>query len=147
MRRRRGNGEGSIYQLPSGRWRCFLTVGYDENGKRRRRYLYGRTKGEVLEKLTETRGQAAAGMIAQPDRVTVAEFARSWLDTVGQAGADFPAEAPVIRSLLHVANTRITLSTPDRFWTSAGRSRARAGQPQRLVGVLATRATNTKRPA
>ena len=55
MARRRGNGEGSIYRTPNGQWCAALTIGYDGNGKRRRRYLYGRTKGEVLEKLNELR--------------------------------------------------------------------------------------------
>ena len=34
MPKRRQNGEGTIYQRPSGLWVCEITIGYDENGKR-----------------------------------------------------------------------------------------------------------------
>ena len=80
--KRRGNGEGSIYRRPGGKWCASLTVGYDENGKRRRRYLYGRTKAEVLEKLDALRSDARAGIVAEPTRVTVGEYAREWVQTV-----------------------------------------------------------------
>ena len=63
MAKRRGNGEGSIYRKPDGNWCSVLTVGYDENGKRKRRYLYGRTKGEVLEKLNGLRSDVRAGTV------------------------------------------------------------------------------------
>lgn len=39
--KRRGNGEGSIYRRSDGKWCATLAVGYDQNGKRKRRYLYG----------------------------------------------------------------------------------------------------------
>ncbi len=63
MSKRRGNGEGSIYQRADGKWRATLTIGHDENGKRKRRYLYGRTKGEVLEKINALRGDQRAGLV------------------------------------------------------------------------------------
>ena len=47
MTKRRGNGEGSIYRKPDNTWCAVLAIGYDQNGKRKRRYLYGRTKAEV----------------------------------------------------------------------------------------------------
>lgn len=41
--RKRGNGQGCVYQLPSGKYKAEVTVGYylDENGKRHRQYRSG----------------------------------------------------------------------------------------------------------
>jgi integrase len=50
--KRRGNGEGSIYQRGGGRWVGNITLGYDGAGKRNRRVVYGWTKGEVQTELT-----------------------------------------------------------------------------------------------
>jgi integrase len=79
MGKRRGNGEGSVYKTKDGRWCASLTVGYDENGKRKRRYVYARTKAEVLDKLSRTRSAALTGTLSEPSRLTVGEFAARWL--------------------------------------------------------------------
>lgn len=49
---RRGNNEGSIYQLKDGRWAAAVTLGYDENGKRYRKVFYGNTRAEIVIKMT-----------------------------------------------------------------------------------------------
>jgi integrase len=82
MAKRRGNGEGSIYQRADGKWCSTLTVGHDENGKRKRRYLYGRTKAEVLEKLNALRSDALTGSLVEPSRLTVGEYVQNWIETV-----------------------------------------------------------------
>jgi integrase len=61
-------------------------VGYDVSGKRRRRYVYGATKGEVLEKLTRLQHQALTGTLGDPQRLTVAEFVRRWLEDAARPG-------------------------------------------------------------
>ncbi len=38
MAKRRGNGEGSIYRRADGKWCASVTIGHDENGRRKRRY-------------------------------------------------------------------------------------------------------------
>ena len=40
-RKRRGRGEGSIYQESDGRWVATISLGYRETGKRRRRKVTG----------------------------------------------------------------------------------------------------------
>jgi len=40
-RKRRGHGEGSIYQRADGRWCGTYSAGYNANGKRMRRTLFG----------------------------------------------------------------------------------------------------------
>jgi hypothetical protein len=77
---RRANGEGSIYRRPDGKWCATYTIGYDANGRRKRRYLYARTKAGVLEKLDEVRSDARAGIAIEPSRVTVAEYVDGWIE-------------------------------------------------------------------
>ncbi len=85
MAKRRGNGEGSIYRRKDGTWCALLTVGYDANGRRKRRYLYARSKAEVLEKLDELRGDVRKGTVTEPNRINVREYAEHWLDNVARS--------------------------------------------------------------
>ena len=80
-RGRRGAGEGSIYQRKSdGLWVGSLVVGYDANGRRRRRVQYGATRREVAEKLSELQSDARSGPIPKPERLTVGAFLDRWLE-------------------------------------------------------------------
>lgn len=90
--RRRGNGEGSIFQRHDGRWVATITVGYADNGKRRRRDFYGWTKKEVQDKLTRVQTAKLDGMLAAPDKSTVGQFLDRWLED---------AAKPTIRATTH----------------------------------------------
>ena len=81
-RRRRANGEGSIYQRASdGLWVGMAYV-YTTTGVRRRRPVYGHSFDEVREKLDRLRGDSANG-IAVPDRsTTVGDYLDHWLAQV-----------------------------------------------------------------
>jgi integrase len=57
-----------------------LTVGYDVNGKRRRRAVFGATKAEVLEKLAHTRHAALTGMLGDAGRLLVRDYLTRWLE-------------------------------------------------------------------
>lgn len=80
MAKRRGNGEGSVYRKENGAWCAVLTVGFDTNGKRRRRYLYGRTKAEVLDKLSRNRADSLNGLVTDSSRLSVAAYLKRWLE-------------------------------------------------------------------
>lgn len=73
-RKRRGRGEGGVYQYPDGRWSASVSVGYDANGKRRRKFVYGTTKQEVLDKL---KAIDPGTIRATGGRLTLGD----WLDT------------------------------------------------------------------
>jgi integrase len=47
---RRGHGEGSIYRRLDGRWTATIDLGW-QGGRRRRKFLYGKTRAEVAQKL------------------------------------------------------------------------------------------------
>ncbi|MBI3073018.1 MAG: site-specific integrase [Deltaproteobacteria bacterium] len=80
MSKRRGRGEGSIFKRGDGVWCATITAGYDENGKRRRAVLYGDTKQAVQEKLVRAQSQMHSGTFVRPDRMSVAEFLKAWLE-------------------------------------------------------------------
>jgi integrase len=82
--KRRGNGEGSIYQRPDGRWVAMLTIGYNANGKRLRKTVYGWTKKEVQDELTRMHSAKLAGKLATPSRMTVAQYLEHWLQNVAR---------------------------------------------------------------
>jgi hypothetical protein len=52
--RRLAYGEGTIFKRKDGRWLSIAELGW-QNGKRRRNYVYGRTRAEVAAKLAHVR--------------------------------------------------------------------------------------------
>ena len=79
MARRRGRGEGSIVERPDGRWVGRVDLGW-QDGKRRRKAVYGRTRRQVSDKLTKTL-RAVQEHAALPDeRQTVGRFLDQWLE-------------------------------------------------------------------
>ncbi len=70
--RRRGRGESSIYRRKDGRW-----VGqYEVNGKRR--YVYGRTRKEVAERLNKAIAERDAGLVFDAKNLALAEYLDRW---------------------------------------------------------------------
>jgi integrase len=78
-RARRGRGEGSISQRDGGRWEGKVSLGYDAQGKRIRKTVYGKTKAEVQEKLDALKHDALMGKPIDSNRITVAEHFEDWL--------------------------------------------------------------------
>lgn len=81
MTTRRGRGEGSITRRADGRWMARVDLGW-QDGKRRRKTLYGRTKREVQDKLRETLHRTEKGLPPIPEHETVGAFLRRWLEIV-----------------------------------------------------------------
>lgn len=82
MAGRRGNGEGSIYKRRSdGRW-AGEYICQDDDGRPRRRQVYGRTRAEAVTKLQSAQRQVASGSTPPPERMTVALYLQRWLDDV-----------------------------------------------------------------
>jgi integrase len=81
MSKRRSRGDGAVFQRADGRWEGRLDLGW-QDGKRRRKFVYGRTKAEALAKLRQAQRQAAEGTLVVSERTTVEQFLKSWLDAV-----------------------------------------------------------------
>src|SRR5262245_49374637 len=79
---KRGNGEGSIYQRPDGRWVASVMVGRTAAGKPDRRGVYGKTRAEVQKRLDGLRRRSAAGLLwdRRVERDTVEALLLAWLD-------------------------------------------------------------------
>ena len=52
-KKRRANGEGSLYQLPDSRWAAKIRIGYTEKGTAKFKAFYGKTKTEAATKMRE----------------------------------------------------------------------------------------------
>jgi integrase len=82
MGKRRGHGEGAIYQRESdGLWCTSVDLGII-NGKRRRKVIYGKTRKEVADKLKALHRDQAIGVNVAPEQYTVEQFLNRWLDEV-----------------------------------------------------------------
>jgi integrase len=80
--RRRGHGEGSIYRRDTdGRWVGSVNLGW-ENGRRRRKVVYGRTQAEVVRKIKQLHGEISKGLPPPDDRTTVEQLLHRWLRDV-----------------------------------------------------------------
>lgn len=76
---RRAQGTGSVYQRKDGVWVASIDLGYI-GGKRKRKYLYGKTQDEVVRKMNADLGRLHRGVDIAPDRVTVADYLNQWLE-------------------------------------------------------------------
>lgn len=79
MSTRRGRGEGSVYQRHDGSWAGVVHLGW-EDGKRKRRYVYGRTRAEAARKLRLEQSRVDEGLPTPDRRTTVASYLTWWLD-------------------------------------------------------------------
>ncbi len=79
-RSRRGRGENSIYQRADWLWVCSISLGYDANGKRKRKVIYGNTKREVQEKMKEARN--APDQPSELKKLRVDAYLAKWLELV-----------------------------------------------------------------
>jgi integrase len=76
---KRGRNEGTIFKRDDGRWCAAIDLGF-ENGKRRRKYLYGETRGAVAGELTKVLRNKAQGLPVFIERQTVGQFLERWLE-------------------------------------------------------------------
>jgi len=77
--RRRGHGEGSIYQRSDGRWVAVIDLGY-VGGKRKRQTFYRKTRKEAAAKLNEELANLQKGGVISSSMTTVESFLRLWLE-------------------------------------------------------------------
>src|SRR5947209_13262659 len=72
---KRGNGEGSIYHRKDGRWVAEITI-----EGRKRKFVYGKTRKEVQEKLKTALHEQQQGTLVTAPQQTVAQFLNDWLE-------------------------------------------------------------------
>jgi integrase len=80
VRKRRGRGEGSIEELPSGKFRVVLSLGKDPvTGKRNKLTETLDTKREANAWKAERQAEHARGVLANPGKLTLGEWLDRWL--------------------------------------------------------------------
>ena len=78
---RRGRGDGLIHQRPDGRWEARVEIGW-KDGRRVRKSIYGRTRGEVAKALRDAQTILDQTGVLGDDSVTVSAFLNQWLTEV-----------------------------------------------------------------
>ncbi|MGW7514826.1 site-specific integrase [Streptomyces sp. NPDC054796] len=80
MSGKRGNGEGSIYPYRNNSFAAYVWV-TTPDGKRTRKYVYGKTRTEVHDKWLKLHAEAKKGPVVTQHR-TVAAFLDYWLESI-----------------------------------------------------------------
>jgi integrase len=84
-KRKRGNSEGSIYQMQDGRWRAAVTIGKYTNGNPKRTVFTAATRHEVADQLNDALRDQKRGLPIVSEKQTVARFLAHWLEQVVKA--------------------------------------------------------------
>lgn len=114
MTKRRGRGEGSIYQRQQdGRWVGTIDLGYAA-GRRVRRSYYGVTRKEVQEKLAHASRSVDLGLRIDRERMSLAAFLTSWLDGIVVRPSTARRYEQIVRVHLipHLGRIRVASLTP-----------------------------------
>ncbi len=80
-RKRRARGEGAISKRKDGLWAGVLVLGWLD-GKRKRKFVYARTRAEVAQKLADERRKLEEGRLVADERTTVEQYLRAWLEII-----------------------------------------------------------------
>lgn len=78
--RRRGAGEGTIFEESPGKWRAVVSLGF-RNGKRIRKAFTAGSMAEVQAKLTKARHDNQIGINVAPEKQTLGAWLETWLET------------------------------------------------------------------
>ncbi|MER6578575.1 tyrosine-type recombinase/integrase [Nonomuraea sp. NPDC001023] len=84
-KRRRSQGEGSVFQRKDGRWQGAIDLGWLD-GKRNRKTVYGTTEREVLEKLAALRDAQRKGQNLAARPRSFAEWLDEWIEMKTRQG-------------------------------------------------------------
>ncbi len=115
MPKKRAHGEGSILKRKDGRWQGAVTVGYDDEGKQKRKTIYGKTQAEARKKMEEVKRQVADGVYSD-SKHTVRTYLEHWLKE--KARSVKPRTAELYREQAqryvypHIGQVHLTKLTP-----------------------------------
>ena len=86
MAKKRCNGEGNITKRKDGRWECSIMIGFQKDGRRRRKSFYGKTRKEALDLMHAFKEKLDAGLIsvgekpAGHQKILFYEWADTWYE-------------------------------------------------------------------
>ncbi len=77
----RGHGEGSIYQRQDGTWAGVSQYIDPETGKKKKHFVYGKTRKEVVGKKDAWEDEFKSGALPSKAKLTVEQWLETWLET------------------------------------------------------------------
>lgn len=80
--KRRGRGEGTIFKRSDGIWCAGFTTGYGEDGVRKQKRIYGKTKREVREKLQGFQQRVSQGLTVDIKKIRFKQFIEDWCELI-----------------------------------------------------------------
>lgn len=76
---KKGNNEGSIRRRSNGTWEGRYSDGRDDKGRQIQRFVYGKTRKEVAEKLNAVLHNKQTGSYVTPNRLLLKDWLVQWL--------------------------------------------------------------------
>jgi len=149
-RKKRGTGEGTVFQRSDGRWVGRLSLGFDQNGRRVQKTVYGLTQAEVNEKiddLKQQRKQNARGIVGKD---TVAGYLQRWLSNdvaVNRAAKTLSTYEQTVRLYItpHIGSVKLSKLDGERLIAWQGTlARKKTTNHKRLFSIAVLRAALTK---
>jgi integrase len=120
--KRAGRGEGSIYQRKDKRWVGSFLI--EETGKRK--YFYGKTRGEVVEKLRQAQQEQKQGILATGPKQKLETYLEQWFEEVHTLHLRKTTyivqyrilHKDIIPALGHIQLQKLTTQQVQRFYTT-----------------------------
>jgi integrase len=133
--KQRGHGEGSIYQRPDGRWVGQVSL---EDGKRK--YLYGKTRKEVADKLHQALQEQKQGILATGPQQKLRDYLEYWLEEVRKPALKLSSylryrtllNKHILPDIGHILLQKLTVRDVQSFYAK----KLREGLSPRTVHVL-----------
>lgn len=134
---KRGQNEGSIYKRTDGRWSAIVSI-ESKNGRRRRKFFYGKTRKDVQEKLTMALRDQQLGLPIASERQTTGQFLQWWFEQVARQTVrpktlkfyDFAMRQHLLPSLGSIPLQKLSPQRVQAFLNHASHSASeRTGRP------------------
>lgn len=124
MGKRRGNGEGSVIKRKDGLWQASISLGYQDNGKPKRRTFYGKTRKEAVEKMEEAKQSLKQGTYVEPNKIALGDWIEKWLENYKKPnlkqstyeGYHITAKTHIIPSLGKIPLSKLQANDLQKFY-------------------------------
>lgn len=81
MAKKNANGDGSIFLRKDGRWCGAITIGLDENGVQKKKYIYDRDRDELRKKMLALQNDISInGGYVRDDIITLNQWGKTYLN-------------------------------------------------------------------
>ncbi len=80
MAKKKGNGEGTVYQRSNGSWTAQISYIDPSTGNKKRKTVSGKTKQEVLKKKRDIEILKDTGRLVDTGKITVGQWLDRWLE-------------------------------------------------------------------